>query len=193
LRADAWKATREAELEAVVNRSYDSMDVPGIPEIVAKAAEVMAPLIAEFDRLFAEAYPAEFARATLGIRITPGGVPPGLRKQVRQDAAQHLAARHRYVVANSSGHTTQITAEATSRATDNPEVREMIERAAAPNIATPVLEPPGPAIGILAKLLPHPEEWGLAGYDDGASPLLPAPKEAEGIKSLPAPKEKRRR
>jgi len=36
-----------------------------------------------------------------------------------------------------------------------------------------LLEPPGPAIGILRKLLPHPEEWGFAGYDGAGSPLLP--------------------
>ena len=41
MRADAWKTTREAELEAVVNRTYDGMDVPGIPEIVAQASRLM--------------------------------------------------------------------------------------------------------------------------------------------------------
>jgi hypothetical protein len=31
LRADAWQKTREAELEAVVNRSYTGMDIPAPP------------------------------------------------------------------------------------------------------------------------------------------------------------------
>ena len=70
------------------------------------------------------------------------------------------------------------------RATDNPEVAEVLERLAAPNRATPTLEPPGPAIGILRKLLPHPEEWGFAGYDGVGSPLLPEP---EPPKALPPP------
>ena len=44
LRADAWEKNREAELESVVNRSYDGMDVPGIPEVIAEASRLMAPL-----------------------------------------------------------------------------------------------------------------------------------------------------
>src|ERR1700757_3351048 len=64
LRADAWQKTREAELEAVVNRTYDGMDIPEIAALVAKLSEIAAPYIAEFDRLFAEHYPAEFAKAT---------------------------------------------------------------------------------------------------------------------------------
>src|SRR5262249_17466564 len=43
LRADAWRKMREAELEAVVNRSYDGMEYPEIRGLVAKASEVMAP------------------------------------------------------------------------------------------------------------------------------------------------------
>jgi hypothetical protein len=63
--------------------------------------------------------------------------------------------------------------EATKRTTDNSEVHEMLDRLAVPNHATPKLEPPGAAIGILRKLFPHPEEWGFAGYDGAGSPLLP--------------------
>jgi hypothetical protein len=59
------------------------------------------------------------------------------------------------------------------RTTDNADVQEVLQRLAVPNRATPTLEPPGPAIGILRKLLPHPEEWGFAGYDGAGSPLLP--------------------
>jgi hypothetical protein len=69
-------------------------------------------------------------------------------------------------------------------------VLEVLDKLAVPNRATPTLEPPGPAIGILKKLLPHPTEWGFAGYDGGGSPLLPAPDEA---KALPAPENKPRR
>ena len=190
LRADAWQKTREAELEAVVNRSYDGMDIPAIAALVTELSKLAAPYIAEFDRLFAAAYPAEFAKATLGISITPGGISPDMRKQVRLDAAKHLQARKAFMLANSSGYVTETLSEATLNTTDNPEVREMLERLAVPNHATPTLEPPGPAIGILKKLLPHPEEWGFAGYDGSGSPLLPEP---EQTKALPAPEKKPRR
>jgi hypothetical protein len=63
-------------------------------------------------------------------------------------------------------------------------VHEFIDKLAVPNRATPTLEPPGPAIGILRRLLPHPEEWGLAGYDGGTSPLLPPP---DAPKAIAAP------
>jgi hypothetical protein len=69
-----WLKTREAELEAVVGRTYDGMDVPGIPELLSELHTVMAPYIAKFDRLFTEAYPAEFAKATLGLSLMPGGI-----------------------------------------------------------------------------------------------------------------------
>ena len=190
LRADAWQKAREAELEAVVNRSYNGMDVPGIPELVAKLSELAAPYIAEFDRLFAEAYPAEFAKATLGITITPGGIHPDMRNQIRRDAATHLQAKKSYMLANSSGFVTETLTDATLKTTDNPEVRKVLERLAVPNRATPTLEPPGPAIGILRKLLPHPEEWGFAGYDGGTSPLLAAPGKADEVKVLPPPEAK---
>jgi hypothetical protein len=186
LRADAWLKNREAELEAVLGRSYSGMEVPGIPEIIAEASRVMAPLIAEFDRLYTAAYPAEFAKATLGIVVQPGGFPPDQREQVRRDATRHLTARHRYMLANSSGFVTETLTEATKHATDNPEVIEMLDRLAVPNRATPTLDPPGPAIGMLEKLLPAPELWGFAGYEEGASPLLPAPDGADR-KALPAP------
>jgi hypothetical protein len=158
LRADAWEKTREAELEAVVNRTYDGMDIPEIATLVSKLSELAAPYIAEYNRLFAEHYPAEFAKARLSINITPGGISREMRDQVRRDAAKHLQARKAYMLANSSGYVTETLADATSRTTDNPEVREVLERLAVPNRATPTLEPPGPAIGILRKLLPHPEE-----------------------------------
>jgi hypothetical protein len=48
------------------------------------------------------------------------------------------------------------------------------------------LEPPGAAIGILRKLLPHPEEWGFVGYDGDGSPLLPD--QSARPKALMAPK-----
>jgi hypothetical protein len=163
------------------------MDMPAIAALVAEASRVMAPYIAEFDRLFAEAYPAEFAKATLGIHITPGGIPPKMREQVRRDAAKHIQARKSYMVANSSTFVTETMTEATKRTTDNPEVHEMLDQLAVPNRATPTLEPPGPAIGILRKLLPHPEEWGFAGYDGGTSPLLPD--EEPKPEALAAPEE----
>jgi hypothetical protein len=184
LRADAWRKEREAELEAVVNRSYDGMEFPEVRAVVAKASEVMRPLIAEFDRLVAERYPAQFARPTLGVSLTPGGIHPALRDKVRRDAAVHLAARHRYMLANSANYTTGKMSEATMHATDNPEVIEMLGELAVSNRATPVLQPPGPGIGVLRHLLPHPEEWGLEGYVDGGSPLLPP---APPWPALPAP------
>jgi hypothetical protein len=173
LRADAWEKNREAELEAVVNRSYDGMDIPEIRKVVEEASKAMAPYIAEYDRLYAEHYPAEFATATLRITITPGGIDPKLRDKVRRDAVLHIAARKAFMLANSSTFVTETMSEATKRTTDNSEVHEMLERLAVPNSATPTLEPPGAAIGILRKLLPHPEEWGFAGYDGAGSPLLP--------------------
>jgi hypothetical protein len=137
--------------------------------------------VEEFDRLIAEHYPAEFARPRLGINITPGGIPPDMRNQVRRDAATHLAARHAFMLANSASFVTETLSGATMRATDNPEVAEMLERLAAPNRATPTLEPPGPAIGILRRLLPNPEEWGFAGYDGVGSPLLPEPEPPKAL------------
>jgi hypothetical protein len=187
LRADAWQKTREAELEAVVNRWYDGMDIPEIAAVVAELIKLAAPYIAKFDRLFAEHYPAEFAKATLSVNIIPGGIPEKFRNQIRRDAALHIAARKAFMLANSSSFVTEVVTDATMKTTGNPEVHEVLERLAAPNRATPTLEPPGPAIGILAKLLPHPELWGFAGYD-AASPLLPAP-EKEASKALSAPED----
>ena len=186
-RADAWRATREAELEAVINRSYDGMDVPGIPELLAEAHVALAPYIEKFDRLFTAAYPAEFAKASIGLSLTPGGIHPKFRDKVRRDAAVHLAAKHRFMMANIASHTTQTVVNASMRATENPEVRDMLAGLATPNATTPTLDVPGPAIGVLARLLPHPEEWGLAGYES-TSPLLPAPDKEAETKALPAPK-----
>jgi hypothetical protein len=186
LRADAWRKNREAELEAVVERTYNGMEFPEIREVVDRLSKLAAPLIEEFDRLVADRYPAEFARPKLGISLTPGGFPPEVRDKVRRDAAKHLAARHAFMLANSAIFVTEIQTDATLRTTDNPEVAEMLEKLAVPNRATPTLEPPGPAIGILLKLLPHPEEWGFAGYDGVGSPLLP---ERERPRAL-APPEK---
>ena len=138
-----------------------------------KLTELAAPYIAEFDRLFAEHYPAEFAKATLCITIRPGGIHPLFREKVRRDAALHIAARKAFMLANSSTFVTETMTEATKRTTDNSEVHEMLDRLAVPNRATPTLEPPGAAIGVLRSLLPHPEEWGFAGYDGAGSPLLP--------------------
>ena len=191
-RADAWLKAREAELEAVLGRTYDGMDLPGIPELLAELYKAVAPFIAEFDRRFAAAYPAEFAKASLGVRITAGGIPPEYREQVRRDATRHLLARHRYMLANSAGYSTDTVVEASMRATDNPEVQEMLARLAIPNATTPHLEAPGPAIGILKRLLPHPEEWGFAGYDGDRSRLLSAPdNKAAEVKALPVPEKSR--
>jgi hypothetical protein len=174
LRADAWRKEREAELEAVVNRTYDGMEIPELRDLVNQASTVVAPIIAEFDRSAAQHYPAEFSRPRLGISLTPGGFPPKVRDKVRRDAAKHLAARHAYMLANSAGFTTEVVSDAIIRTTDNPEVVDVLEKLAVPNRATPSLQPPGPAIGILRTLLPHPEEWGFDGYADASSPLLPA-------------------
>lgn len=184
LRADAWRKNREAELEAVVNCTYDGMEIPAMRELIGKLSEVARPFIEEFDRLAAEHYPAEFSRPSLIVTVIPGGFPPDVRSKVRRDAAVHLSARHAFMLANSANFVTETLAGATQRATDNPEVAEVLERLAAPNRATPTLEPPGEAIGILRRLLPHPEEWGFAGYDGAGSPLLPAP---EPPKALPPP------
>src|SRR6202030_1492197 len=103
---------------AVVNRVYDGMDIPEIRALVEAASKAMAPYIAEFDRLFAEHYPAEFARAKLGITITPGGIDPKMRDKVRRDAALHIAARKAFMLANSSTFVTETMSEATKRTTD---------------------------------------------------------------------------
>ena len=81
-RADAWRKQREAELEAVVNRSYDGMEFPQIRALVDRVNALVAPLVEEFDRLAAERYPAEFARPRLTIQLIPGGIPPDLRDKV---------------------------------------------------------------------------------------------------------------
>jgi hypothetical protein len=186
LRADAWQKNREAELEAVVNRSYDGMDIPECRAAVEELSALAAPFIKRFDKAFAEHYPAEFAKATLSVSITPGGIDPRWREQVRRDAAKHLSARRAYMLANSASLTTEVVTDASKQTVASPEAREMLDRLAVPNETTPVLEPPGAAIGILRRLLPHPEEWGLAGYE-AASPLLPdqtaAPKRIERRKS----------
>jgi hypothetical protein len=181
LRADAWRKNREAELEAVVERSYDGMEFPEIRALVDKASEVMRPIIEEFDRVVAERYPAEFARPKLGFGVSPGGFPEEMRGKIRRDAAKHLNARHGFMLANSANFVNNIVSGATLRATDNPEVADVLEQLAAPNVATPTLELPGPAIGILRKLLPYPEEWGLAGYDGTGSPLLPEPERQKAL------------
>jgi hypothetical protein len=161
LRADAWRKEREAELEAVVNRSYNGMEIPEIRQLVDEASALMRPLIEKFDRLAAQHYPAEFSRPSLGIRLTPGGIPFEMREAVRRDAAKHLAARHAFMLANSAGFTTEVLSGATVRTTDNPEVVEVLEQLKAPNRATPTLQPPGPAIGILRTLLPQPRGMGV--------------------------------
>src|SRR3954451_19500585 len=68
-RADAWRKTREAELEAVVNRTYNGMEVPEARALVEELSQVAAPYIARFNELVAEHYPAEFSRPTLGISL----------------------------------------------------------------------------------------------------------------------------
>jgi hypothetical protein len=132
MRADAWEKNREAELEAVVNRTYDGRDVPGIPELLTELAEVVKPYIAEFDRLFTAAYPAEFTKATLSIVLTPGGIDPKFREKVRRDATKHIQARKRYMLANSAAYATETLATTAQKATDNPEVHEILGKLAAP-------------------------------------------------------------
>src|SRR6185312_3609620 len=139
-RADAWLKTREAELEAVLGRTYDGMDVPGIPELVAKMQQMLAPLIAEFNRLYAAAYPAEFANARIGLSLTPGGIlDPKERERVRTAATRHLLARHRNMLANIAEHATGTVAGVSMRATDNAEVQQELARLAKPNATTPRL------------------------------------------------------
>lgn len=184
LRANAWFKERETELEAVVNRSYDGSEHPQLVAIVELFSEMAAPLIADYDRVCAEVYPAEFSRPRLYWGVAAGGFAEKLRDKVRRWASIHLRDRLAYMLANSAGYTTEIVTEASKRTTSNPEVVEMLDRLAVPNRATPVLQPPGPAIGVLKKLLPHPEEWGFDGYTEGGSPLLPARQSA----TLPPPK-----
>lgn len=192
-RADAWRAAREAELEAVVNRDYDPMEVPGVREIVAAAANALAPFIAAFDRRCADHYPAEFSRPHMALSVTRGGISPDLRDKIRRDAAVHIAARHRFMLAHSAGFATETVSDISKRATDNPAVREVLDRIAVPNAATPQLDAPGPAIGVLEKLVPHPEEWGFAGYGGAAPAILPPAMQPKALvppedqKALPAP------
>jgi Mg2+ and Co2+ transporter CorA len=68
LRADAWRKTREAELEAVVNRSYDAMEIPEVAALMGKLFDVVAPIVEEFDRLVAELH-----RRVLQSRSAPFG------------------------------------------------------------------------------------------------------------------------
>jgi hypothetical protein len=107
--------------------------------------------------------------------------------KVRRDATCHLIARHRNMLANIAGFSTETVADISMRATDNPEVQEVLARLAAPNATTPALDPPGPAIGMLKKLLPHPEEWG---FESNVSPILPAPDKTRKAEALPGPKKK---
>ena len=173
----------EAQLEAIVNREYDGMEIPEIRALVEKASKVLDPCIEEFNRLAAKHFPAEFSRPTMSLNLRAGGFSASVRDKIRRDAATHLNATYAFMLANSANYTTGIVSDATMHATDNPEVAEVLKQLAAPNRATPTLEPPGPAIGILRKLLPNPEEWGLAGYDS-RSPLLPA---SETQKALAPP------
>jgi hypothetical protein len=83
-----------------------------------------------------------------------------------------LHARKASMLANSSTFVTETMSEATKRTTDNAEVQRCSTGSRC-RTAMPRLEPPGPAIGMLRKLLPHPEEWGFAGYDNNGLPLLP--------------------
>jgi hypothetical protein len=184
LRADAWRKKREAELEAVVNRDYDPREIPEIAEAIDALYALAAPPLDKIKRLIEKHYPAEFSRPSVYIGVSPGGIfDQKMRDRIRRDATKHLADRHAYMLANSATYTTEKLHKATTRATNNPEVIEMLDELRAPNEATPTLEPPGPAIGVLAKLLPHPEEWGFDGYGD-SSPLLPRPTAQE---ALPAP------
>jgi len=186
-RAEAWRKAREAELEAVINREYDGMEIPEMRTAVTEAREALAPFIAKFDRLAAEHYPAEFQRPTLSLSLRAGGILPDFRKDARRDGATHINAKYAYMLANAQTFVTEITTDASKRTTENEEVHEFLERLAAPNSTTPVLERPGPAIGILRKLLPNPDEWGFEGYRDDGSALLPRPPEQ---KAIAAPKEK---
>jgi len=183
LRADAWRKKREAELEAVVNRDYDPREIPEIAEAIDELYALAAPQLDKIERLIQQHYPAEFSRPSVHIGVMPGGFPSKLRDKVRRDAAKHLADRHAYMLANSATYTTEKLHKATTRATDNPEVIEMLDELRAPNETTPTLEPPGPAIGVLKTLLPRPEEWGFDGYGE-TSPLLPRP---SAHQALPAP------
>jgi hypothetical protein len=79
---------------------------------------VAAPYIERFDCLFAEHYPAEFARATPSVNIIPGGFDPKLRDKVRRDAALHIAARKAFMLANSAGFTTEVLSDATKKTSD---------------------------------------------------------------------------
>jgi hypothetical protein len=190
-RADARRARLEAELEAVVNRSYDGMDIPGCRAAFEQLQSVAAPYIAEFDRCFAEVYPAEFARASLGVEINPGGINPKFRDKVMSYARIHINAIYRYMIANVTTNTTAITAKASMNATANPDVKEMLADLAKPNETTPAMPVPGPAIGILARLVPNPKLWGFQ-PELLAKPETPA-LEATETKALPAPKGKPRK
>jgi hypothetical protein len=186
-RADAWRTQRLAEVEDVVDKTYDGMENPKIRALYERLITLAAPLVEEFNQLVAEEYPAEFSRPRLVITIYPGGIPPDFRAEIRRAAAVHINAKHRYMLANSATVTTEVLNETFQRGTDNPKVVEMLQRLAVPNRATPTLEAPGPAIGVLRRLLPHPEEWGFEGYREDGSPLLPKPKAPEK-KALAPPK-----
>src|SRR3954454_9934969 len=73
-RAGAWRATREAELGAVVNRSYDVMDVPGFRNRRPDRHAGMTPYTENVDRLFAPAERNAVAKALAGLRLTTTGI-----------------------------------------------------------------------------------------------------------------------
>jgi hypothetical protein len=73
LRADAWRKEREAELEAVVKRSYDGSEHPQLVAIVEQFRKMAVPIQAEYDRVCTEVYPAEFFRPWLYWGVAAGG------------------------------------------------------------------------------------------------------------------------
>ena len=76
LRADAWGSPARPNSKPSSTAAMTAWTFLDRQHCWPRLHEVMAPYIAEFDRLFTEAYPAEFAKATLSVNITPGGIPP---------------------------------------------------------------------------------------------------------------------
>ena len=108
-----------------------------IPEIVK--------LLPDFDFLQSSVFnpptiwPNPFAYYHFGDYVLDGNqvatliMDPKDRERIRRDAARHLAARHRYMLATIAGFATDTVADISMRATDNPDVQEVLAQLAAPN------------------------------------------------------------
>jgi hypothetical protein len=79
-----------------------------------------------------------------------------------------------------------VVTDASKRASDNPELQDMLATLATSNATTPPFEPPGPAIGMLKKTAAAPGGVGLRGQYISD----PAGADKPKVEALPGPKRK---